>query len=183
MKRRWKIGYIFEVKVWKIGSDQETFHSEFLVPSLPRREHDPEESPPPYYRCTRAWRVSWPREESTSRVIGIPRAPLWVALILDVIHGILVSDRPGIPIFSHAGRIPDQRAASPRPLRVHENFVERAPEFSETRPFDPPLYEREIYRSTCLWPVRAPLAEMCASWKSTALLSQRIEREKERNNS
>lgn len=109
MKRRWKIGYIFEVKVWKIGSDQETFHFEFLVPSLPRREHDPEESPPPYYRCTRAWRVSWPREESTSRVIGIPRAPLWVALILDVIHGILVSDRPGIPIFSHAGRIPDQQ--------------------------------------------------------------------------
>lgn len=63
---------------------------------------------PPFYR------ESWPREESTSRVIGIPRPPLWVALILDVIHGILVSDRPGIPIFRHAGRIPDH---PPRPCR------------------------------------------------------------------
>lgn len=76
-----------------------------------RRARSRGKAPPPLLSRTRE---SWPREESTSRVIGIPRPSLWVALILDVIHGILVSDRPGIPIFRHAGRIPDH---PPRPCR------------------------------------------------------------------
>lgn len=60
---------------------------------------------------------SLPHEESTSLVIGIPRAVPWVALILDVIHGILVSDRPGIPISRHAGRIPDELRPCRRKFR------------------------------------------------------------------
>lgn len=50
-------------------------------------------------------------------VIGIPRAAHWVALILDVIHGILVLDRPGIPIFRHAGRILNEARPCRRKFR------------------------------------------------------------------